>query len=131
MTQRADQDSVPAGLRRWFVIHFLADVLTAIPLFVAPHAVLEALGWGAVDPMATRLVAAALFGIGIQSLLGVRESRETFRAMLTLKVIWSAFATVGALWTQLDGGAPIGWAVVAIFGGFNVVWSCYRWQLRN
>ncbi len=35
--------SVPSSLRAWFVVHFLADVAAALPLFVAPHAVLARL----------------------------------------------------------------------------------------
>lgn len=122
---------VPDSLRTWFVVHFVADLAAALPLFVAPRAVLGALGWAAVDPIATRLVAAALLGIGIESLLGRRASAETFRAMLNLKLIWSGSAALGALWSQLDGGPPLGWAVVAIFGGFHTVWLYYRLRLRG
>lgn len=122
--------SPPPSLRTWFVVHFVADVFFAVPLFVAPRAFLGALGWAAVDPISTRLVAAALFGIGVQSLLGRRESAETFRAMLNLKIIWSAAATLGIVWSQLEGGPMMGWAFAAIFGGFNGLWSYYRWRLR-
>lgn len=117
---------VPLGLRRWFVIHFIADVVSAVPLFVAPEWFLGQLGWSAVDPISTRLVAAALFGIGIESYLGRNAGIEAFRAMLNLKVIWSATAAVGVLWSQLDGGPPAGWGVFAIFAGFHLVWLRYR-----
>jgi hypothetical protein len=60
---------VPRSLRSWFIVHFVADMLSALPLFIAPREVLGWLGWNAVDPIATRLVAAALFGIGIESYL--------------------------------------------------------------
>ena len=122
---------VPGALRTWFVIHFVADVAFAVPLFFAPDATLRLFGWSVVDPGATRLVAAALFGIGIQSLLGRNEGVETFRAMLTLKVIWAATATLGLLWTQLEGGPPLGWVLFAIFAGFHVVWMRYRLALRR
>lgn len=120
---------VTPALRRWFVVHFAADLLFALPLLVAPVAFLEALGWTCVDPIASRLVGAALMGIGVQSLLGRNESVETFRAMLQLKIIWSATATVGLLVSQLQGGPPLGWAFVAIFAGFNGLWTWYRVQL--
>lgn len=123
--------SLPKTLRWWFVVHFVADVLFAVPLFLAPRAFLGALGWTAVDPVATRLVAAALFGIGIQSLIGRDESPATFRAMLNLKIIWSAFATVGLVWSQLEGGPVFGWAFVGVFGAFNALWSSLRWRLRS
>ena len=76
---------VPSSLRCWFVVHFVADIAFALPLFLAPQWTLTLLGWRAVDPIATRLVAAALFGIGIQSLLGRDEDAATFRALLNLR----------------------------------------------
>ena len=71
---------VPSSLRSWFVVHFVADIVFALPLFLAPQWTLTLLGWRAVDPIATRLVAAALFGIGIQSLQqSGRSSRQFWR----------------------------------------------------
>ena len=122
--------TVPRSLRAWFVVHFWADVLFAAPLFFAPQQFLGLLGWRCVDPLATRLVAAALFGIGIQSLLGRGESAETFRAMLNLKLIWSAAATVGIVWSQLQGGPALGWAFAGIFAAFNALWLRYWLLLR-
>jgi hypothetical protein len=124
-------DTVPRSLRAWFVIHFWADMVFALPLFLAPRATLGFFGWQAVDPAATRIAAAALFGIGIQSLLGRKDGIEAFRALLTLKVIWSGTATLGLLWTQLQGAPAAGWLFVAIFAGFNLVWTRYRLQLRQ
>jgi hypothetical protein len=122
--------SVPPSLKRWFVVHFVADLCVAVPLFLAPRALLGWLGWPAVDPLASRLVAAALFGIGVQSWLGRNGGSEEFRAMLSLKVIWSGFASLGILWSMLEGGPAAGWLFLAIFVGFNGVWSFYRWRLR-
>ncbi len=102
-----------------------------MPLFIAPAWVLGHLGWPAVDPISTRLVAAALFGIGIESYLGRNAGVDSFRAMLNLKVIWSASATLGVLWSQLEGGPIAGWGVFAIFAGFHLVWLRYRLLLRT
>lgn len=122
---------VPSRLRWWFVVHFVLDVAAALPLFIAPTQFLGFLGWPAVDPIASRLVAAALFGIGIESYLGRNADVEAFRAMLNLKVIWSASAAIGVLWSQIEGGPPAGWGVFAIFAGFNVIWVRYRFALSR
>ncbi len=122
---------VPRSLRIWFVVHFVADLVTAVPLFIAPREILGWLGWTSIDPLSTRLVAAALFGIGIESLLGRNAGVESFRGMLNLKIIWSAAATVGAVWSQLEGGPVAGWAIVGIFGGFNLLWLRYRLVLAR
>jgi len=122
---------LPRGLRTAFVVHFVADVLFALPLFFAPRAFLTLLGWHEVDPLATRLVAAALFGIGIESLLGRNAAPETFKAMLNMKIIWSATATIGLVWSQLQGGPTLGWAFVGIFAVFHAVWLRYRLLLAD
>jgi hypothetical protein len=123
--------TVPRALSRWFVFHFWADLVFAVPLFVAPRWFLGLFGWTEFDPIAARIVAAALFGIGIQSLIGRGESPETFRAMLNLKVIWSGSATLGIALSVLQGGPPGGWLFVAIFGGFHALWLTWWLRLRR
>lgn len=122
---------VTTTLRRWFVVHFILDMAAAIPLFIAPTQLLGWLGWPTVDPIATRLVAAALFGIGIESYLGRNAGVEAFRGMLNLKIIWSAAAVLGTLWSQLEGGPVAGWGVFGIFVAFNLLWVRYRIALAG
>ena len=123
--------SVPPALRMWFVIHFAIDLAVALPVFFAPREVLGLFGWVSVDPMASRLAAAALFGIGIESLLGRNARSESFKGMLQLKIIWSGFATVGLAWSTIEGNLKyplIGWLLTGTFAAFQVLW--WYWLLR-
>ena len=122
---------VPKSLRIWFVIHFVLDFVIAVPLLVAPEFVLSLLGWTTIDPFATRLVAAALMGIGIESLLGRNADADTYRAMLNLKIIWAGTAILGMGITLVTGGPPVGWLALAIFGVFILVWIRYRLLLHQ
>jgi hypothetical protein len=124
--QRADK--APPALRAWFILHFWVDLVFALPLFVAPRWFLGLLGWTAVDPATSRIVAAALFGIGIQSWLGRDEPRSTFRALLTLKVIWSTAATVGLILSALEGGPLAEWGLAAFWAVFCAAW--WTWRIR-
>jgi hypothetical protein len=117
---------VPVGLRHWFVVHFAADLAFALPLMVAPEFVLGAFGWTTVDPVAARLVAAALFAIGTESLLMRDASAERFRTMLRLKCLWSGAAVVALGLSLARGAPPFTWAIAAIFVGFSAVWHYYR-----
>lgn len=121
---------VPPSLRAWFIVHFWADILAAVPLFVAPEWVLGRLGWPHVDPVATRMVASALFGIGIESLLCRNAGPDVFRAMLGLKVIWSASAVIGTCINLATGGPAAAWGVLVIFLVFNIVWVHYWRRMR-
>jgi len=125
---------VPPALRTWFVIHFWADVLVAVPLFFAPVWSLELLGWEAVNPYTARIVAAALFGIGIESLLGRNADLSAFVAMLNLKVIWSGVTLYGILWTIIEHGQdrPFGsWLILGTFALFHSVWVYWRLRTRT
>jgi hypothetical protein len=128
---KTDEGAVPSALRVWFVIHFAIDMTVAVPIFLAPGEVLGLLGWVEIDPLATRLAAAALFGIGLESLFGRNAGRESFRGMLQLKLIWSAFAAMGLAWSVLETNLRyplIGWLLVGTFAAFHVLW--WYWILR-
>jgi len=121
---------VPHSLRTWFVIHFVVDILTGIPLLFFPEVVMSLLGWTTVDPIASRVVGAALMGIGIESYLGRNASIDVFRAMLNLKVIWSSSAILGISLGIWQGGAKAGWLFLGIFVIFWFVWVYYWRKLR-
>ena len=123
---------ISKSLRTWFVIHCILDVAFAIPMLVAPVAFLSLFGWTMVDPFMTRLVAAALMGIGLESYLGRNAGVEAYQGMLNLKIIWSAFAILGLVVSVLTFGGPwMVWLIIAIFVGFNILWVYYRRQLRQ
>ncbi len=122
---------VPKALRTWFVVHFIADIIFAIPLLVAPTAFLTFLGWPTVDPISSRLVGAALVGIGVESWIGRNQDAEGFLTMLRLKVMWSATATLGILVSMLQGGPLMGWAFFAVFAVFNIIWVYWFVTLRK
>lgn len=123
---------VPKALKMWFMTHCIVDLLFAIPLMLAPEAFLTLLGWRSIDPIASRLVAAALFGIGIESGLAWRAPVEAYRAMLSLKIIWSVAAVVGLLWSLIEGAFRIplvGAALLGIFVLFNILWIYWKRRL--
>jgi hypothetical protein len=116
--------TVPNLLRNWFIAHFWIDILFAIPLFFSPEYFLQLLEWQSFDPVTTRIVAAALFGIGIESYLGRNKDLAGYKGMLRLKIIWSFFASVGILISLLEIANPpiMGWMIFAIFVTFHMVW---------
>jgi len=123
------ENNVPKGLRQWLVVHFWADIIFAVPLMIAPRFLLEMFGWQEVDVFNARIVAAALFGIGIESFLARKAGRETFIGMLNLKIIWSFAAILGIAWSLAEGaqGRPLmAWVLLLIFVAFNLLWIYWR-----
>ncbi len=120
---------IPRGLRHWFIIHFIVDIIFAVPLILFPEIVLPIIGWTDVDPLTTRLVGAALFGIGVESLLSKNSSANVFGALLDLKILWSSAAIVGILFAILAGAPKISWLFLGTFVLFLAVWSYYKIKL--
>lgn len=125
---------IPKSLKNWFLIHFIVDLVFAVPLMLSPVWFLELLGWHSVDPLTSRVVAAALFGIGIESFLGRNSGLESYIGMLNLKIIWSSAVIIGVGISLLQGaqGAPImAWFLVVLFLAFNMLWIYWRLTLRK
>ena len=121
--------TVPRALSYWFIVHFVIDMSIAVPLFLFPERSLELVGWQEIDVLLTRVVAAAFFGIGIESLIGRNSHLEGFRNMLNLKIIWSFTATLGIGWSMIEGaqGRPVmGWLVLVTFVVFHFIWIYWR-----
>lgn len=129
-----DPNPLAKRLKFWFTIHFILDVAAALPLFFFPAWFLQILGWQVVDPFASRLVAAALFGIGIESWLGRNGELATFAHMLNLKIIWSATAVLGIVFSmaQSPGWPSAGqWLALVIFLIFHFLWVSFRLKVRD
>jgi hypothetical protein len=125
---------VPVWLRNWFLVHFVIDLVFAVPLFLVPVEFLTLLGWEAVDPLASRLVAAALFGIGIESYLCRNSGRGTFNNMLSLKIIWSLTAVIGIVSSLVQEPRKdplIGWLLALTFLLFNFLWVYWKMRIRK
>ena len=109
-------------VRRYFAV----DWAVGIPLLVAPESLLRFFSWHEIDPIATRLFAAALLAIGGQSLLGRNGSVNEFRAMLNLKLIWAVAAVIALGIGAQSGGPALTWLGLAVFVGFFCVWLYWR-----
>ena len=127
----AKTEPVPSGLRIWFVIHFIVDILFALPLLFIPELIMPLFGWQSVDPLTSRLVGAALLGIGGESLFSRNASGKTFLSLLRLKIIWASAAIFG-MGLALNYGAPItAWGFIAIFVIFLIAWLYYYFRLKE
>ena len=122
---------VPGSLRKWFVLHFILDYLVAIPLMIAPVEIMTALGWAISEPVAVRLVAAALIGVGGVSLFARKADIATYLHLLALKLLWSGAAIIGLVMSITQGAPPFTWVFLGIFLFFFLVWAWYRRILRG
>ena len=117
------KQNIPPSLKFYFTIHFIVDILFALPLIIAPHWILSFFGFTVITPLLARLVGAALVGIGVTSLF--TKTKEQFEIMLTLKIIWSVAAIIGLLWSLAEGAPASVWSIVVVFVFFSGLWMMY------
>lgn len=123
--------AVPMALRRSLVLDAIVDGVLGLLLFIAPEPALRAFGWHAVDPIATRLLAAALFGMSGQTWLGRNGDVAEIRAGLNLKVIWTGVAMVGLAIAVAAGSPALATVALIAFGAFFAQWIYWRIRLRG
>ncbi len=122
---------IPKALRTWFFIHFLVDIFFSIPLLFFPAWSLRLLGFIVIESLTTRLVGAALLGIGGISLLSYRQGKESFNVLLTMKIIWSISAIIAISLSLAEGVPPFVLVILALFAFFSAVWIYYKIQLHK
>lgn len=124
---------VPKSLRRWFLAHFCIDLIFATPLLLFPSFFLLKIGFSVTSStlVFARLVGAALIGIGGESLLMHKKSKETFLAMLDLKLLWSFAAMIGLFISLLQGATFFLVSIFVVFSLFFFVWFMYKKRLQK
>ena len=128
-SKKKNKENISSSLKMWFKIHFIVDMVFAIPLFFFPNIFLNFLGFTAIEPITARLVAAALFGIGGTSYFA--KTKDEFSILLTLKLIWSSAAFIGLVWSAIQVPNVLTWILALIFAIFFIIWLHYKNQKNS
>jgi hypothetical protein len=118
---------VPNSLKRWFLVHFIIDLLFAIPLIFAPVYFLQLFNFQITEPLMAQLVGSALLGIGGTSYF--TKTKEQYEIMLNLKIIWSVSAILILIYNILTGAPNLTWLILLTFVIFSITWIYYRKNL--
>ena len=122
---------IPELLKKIFLLHFIIDIIFAIPLILFPEIFLRYLGWIEIDVISARLVGAVLIAIGTTSLIKKESTIESYNTLLTLKIIWS-FSALSVLLISIINGAPkILILIFIIFLLFFIIWVYYKRKLSK
>lgn len=122
---------VPPQLRFWFLVHFAADIIFAVPLIFFPEIFMGFWGFESADMLTARLTGAALAGIGGNSLFMHKKGIGEFNTMLTLKIIWSVAAIVSIIMTIAEGGPDSLYLFLAIFMFFSMLWIYWKYRIQS
>jgi len=121
---------IPKSLKLWFLIHFIVDVVFAVPLLFFPEWVLKVMGLVIVESITARLVGAALLGIGGAIYFARKKTFEAYEVLLSFKIIWALGAIVGLAIELYKGAESSLWVILGVFAIFATVWIYFKVKLR-
>ena len=118
------------GLKKWFIVHAVVDLIFGIPLLIMPIITLTLLGWKIIDPFASRLLGAVLVGIAVLSIACNKSNNiYAFKTALKFKSTWGSLAFLVAIYSALTTEITFAWIAAIIFLMFSIAWNYYRVNL--
>lgn len=120
--------SMRAKACRWtLVAHFCVAMVTSIPLLLFAGRWAGWVDWRPLDPTALKLLGAALFALGIGSLLAARDPFR-HRVIVQTELVFTLVAAAGLLYRELrfpKATPDIGWAFCAVVAVFFVLFAAF------
>lgn len=112
------------SLRITFLVHAIVGVLLGLPLLAAPGRWLTLLNWAPIDPLASRMLGAAILALAWGSLRAYRaEEWSEVELLVEVEAAFTTLASVGLLRHLLVGSWPwVPWAIFAITAVFAIAW---------
>ena len=112
------------ALKYTFLVHAIVGLLTGLPLLIVPGRFLQILQWAPIDPIAARVLGAALLALSWSSFRGwqVTERRQV-DIVVQLEAVFCVLASVALLRHLLVARFPIvPWLFFAVFFLFAIAW---------
>jgi len=119
---------VPKSLKIWFKLHFIVDVIFAIPLIFFPGWFMKLLSLPVENLFLARVIGAALLGIGGASIFC--KKKEHYEIMLILKIIWSISAILVIVYSAIFEGPVLFWILALVFIIFSITWIYYWFKQK-
>jgi hypothetical protein len=119
---------ISKSLQVWFKLHFIVDVIFAIPLIFFPGWFMGLLSLPVENLFLARVIGAALLGIGGASIFC--KKKEHYEIMLILKIIWSVSAILVLVYSAIVENSFVFWILALIFLIFSVTWIYYKFKRK-
>jgi len=112
------------ALKVTFVVHGIVAVVIGAPLLLAPGRFLGWIGWAPVDPLISRLLGAAILGLGWSSFRGLGALPGERRILIETELAFTVLGCAGLLRHMLKWTYPwFVWLTFAVLAAFAVAWA--------
>ncbi len=124
------EKQVLPGLRTTFLVHAILGAIFGILYLLIPETWGNLIGWPIQEPVAYRLIGAAILGFAASSWFAYHEVPwENVKIVVEMEMVWTILGTLVMLWGLLLAGLPtIGWVNAVILGGFAVAFGFFYFR---
>jgi hypothetical protein len=118
---------ISSGLKTTFLVHAIVGLIFGLVYLLIPAQFGAAVGWSMADPMAFRLVGAAVLTFALSSWLAYRaQVWDRVDIVVVMEIVWTVLGTLVTLWALLSGAIPaIGWLNAVILAAFAVAFGYF------
>lgn len=115
------------GLRTLFLVHMAVALVFGVPLLLIPGRLLQWVGWSPIDPIAGRLLGAALLALGWSSFRGWQlMGKRDVRLLVEMEAAFTGLACVGLGRHLFFYSYPLfPWLVFAVLAVFFLAWGFF------
>lgn len=112
------------SLKITFLIHAIVALILGLALLAAPGRTLNLFDWSPIDPIASRVLGAALLAMAWSSLRGyLADSWEQVELLVELETTFTVLAATGMIRHLLVGSWPwFPWTIFVILVLFAIAW---------
>ena len=121
------KEQITKPLKLTFLIHFFAGIFLGIVFLLFTETFTTVTGWPYLDPVAGRIMGAALVGFSLGSLLAWRETEwESVKILVQVEIAWLGVGTVTAFICAFLFPVPwVIWVIIIIFLIFLFAFSYF------
>jgi hypothetical protein len=121
------EKEIKPGLKYTFLAHFIVGLIFGLVYLLIPQTYETMFKWPVADPLAYRLLGAALLGFATSSILAYRETAwEKVIIVVRMEIVWLALAVLVMLYAMLVAGMPaVGWLNTGLLAAFLVAFSVF------
>ena len=123
-------DEISSPLRLTFLIHFFVGIIFGLIYLIFLEFYNTLVGWTYDDPIAGRVLGAALIGFGVASLLAWRETEWVkVKIIVQMEIVWLTIAVVAQFWAAFTLFPPIViWVNIGLMIVFLVAFIWFYWR---
>ncbi len=121
---------ISRGLKITFLVHLIVGAIFGLIYLLIPEVWGNLIGWPVADPMADRLIGAAVLGFATSSWLAYRETAwEKVKIVVQMEIVWTILGTLVILWGLIFAGVPaFGWVNAVILAGLAVAFAVFYFR---